>query len=313
MNLIEDIIDETVAIMNHSRKDLSPEKLTWKRGQLDNFDLRTLEEEFSGMGAGGGSGAGGNSPFDPLQIRQKAWTNWQEGKIDCSVFEGEFGKIVGFFPAPQSVTENDIPFFLWSWILAAFAPRGVYVRIYFVGSDIKRRFPVGRSDGKIGPENINGGYCYPCRKQLAVFVFRAEDATRVLIHELLHAFCTDRFECGLDLVEARTETWAEVIWCCFMAGGDKKLARKFIGEQAAWVYEQNKAVADFIGDAAVQAREFPWRYTIGRESILRRWLAGQKTARSARSVRSAHESLRLTSPYVAEQGARILEQPEKLI
>jgi hypothetical protein len=273
---------------------------------LDEYDLRTLDKEFSGSGEDGS----GDSPFDPLQIRQKVWKKWREGKIEPAVFECILGKIVGLFPNPQTITKNDVPLSLWSWILAAFAPQGVYVRIYFVGSDLLRLFP---TKGKIGPEHINGGYCYPCRKQPAVFIFRAEDATRVLIHELFHAFCTDHFEVGLDLVEARTETWAEVIWCCFMSGGNKEIALRFIELQAKWVLEQNKAVADFIGDEAVMRQEFPWRYTIGREHIFKRWLAGRVATETATETATGERSLRLTSPYIAYQGSRILEQPIKLI
>ena len=172
MNLIEDIIDETLNIMSRTKRRSI---VSWTSGILDEYDLRTLDEEFSGSGGDGSGedGGGGDSPFDPLQIRQKAWKKWREAKIEPAVFECSLGKIVGLFPNPQSITKNDVPLSLWSWILAAFAPRGVYVRIYFVGSDLLRLFP---TKGKIGPEHINGGYCYPCRKQPAVFIFRAEDA-----------------------------------------------------------------------------------------------------------------------------------------
>ena len=36
-------------------------------------------------------------------------------------------------------------------------------------------------------------------------IYKAEDATRVLIHELMHSSCADNHENGIDIVEAETE------------------------------------------------------------------------------------------------------------
>lgn len=306
-----DLIGCMIHEICHTIKSSKP--VGWKPVSLDNEDHAIMKEEF-------GSGQDAReSPFDPMRIRQRAWKDWKEGKIDCSAFECKYGRIVSLFPS-KKFDANDIPFTLWSQILGSFAPKGRYIRVYLVASDNPRYIP---EKGGIGPEHINGGYCYPCRKNLAVFVFRSEDATRVLIHELLHAFCTDRFDVGLDLIEARTEAWAEIIWCCFMAGGDRQLARQFIEQQMIWVINQNRAVTDYIGVDAAVRREFPWRYTLGKDSIFRRWFSparlpepvpdkNPQQSPSQISIKSG-KSLRLTDPVIAMKGSKITKEPIALI
>ena len=293
MDLIGELLEANCQIIRRVA-GTSGEK--WRAGGaelLDAVDMRNLAEEFGGVR---------DSEFDPARIRQRAWEGFQSGKVPVKVFIGRLARVVVFFP-DSGVGPADVPLGLWSQIGAAFSKEGMApIRIYLVASDSARRFP--ENGGKIGPENINGGYCYPCRKNLAVYVFRAEDATRVLIHELLHAFCTDRFEVGLDLVEARTEAWAELIWCCFMAQGDLEVAKDFFMKQVQWTLAQNRRVMDFIGEEDVGVRQFPWRYTVGKEGIFARWLmgtgagaAGPAGALEAKTA-AASRSLRLTSPYV---------------
>jgi hypothetical protein len=298
MDFIENfVIRETCAIV---RRANASRRLKWgefTKDALDAEDWRNLEQEF---------GASRTSEFDPLRIRQTAWENFKRGSgVECRVFCSEVARVVVFFPDLAAIGPGDIPLGLWSRILEAFggggggggsSPKKRSIRIYLVASAIPRRFP--EDSTKIGPQNINGGYCYPCRESLAIYIFRAEDATRVLIHELLHAFCTDRFEVGLDLVEARTEAWAEMAWCCFLAGGSDELAKKYFSMQIAWILGQSRKIIDYIGAEAAASHEFPWRYTIGREPIVKRWLQlGANLTVPAKTGKS----LRLTSPRVVEE------------
>ena len=302
MDFIEDFIIRRICLAIKCANELGKE-LKWVQSGsdgLDDSDITNLDYEF---------GPDRASEFDPLRIRQTTWKNFKEGKVMCRVFFSGLAKIVGFFPEPSIIGPDDIPLTLWSKILKAFchknwAKSSPRIRIYFVASVIPREFPAnGRP---ITPENINGGYCYPCKKELSVYIFRGEDATRVLIHELFHAFCTDRFEIGLDLVEARTEAWAEIAWCCFLAEGDEKLAKEYFLKQVAWVLGQNMNVAKYIGRRGVETAEFPWRYTLGKEHIFRRWLLGKLPP----PVNTGN-SLRLTSPDIVEHVFRDNWQFEK--
>ena len=118
----------------------------------------------------------------------------------------------------------------------------------------------------IGPPHINGGYTYPCNVQTIV-LYRAEDATRVLIHELQHASCLDHHEHGVDLVEAETEAWAELLYAGFLSHGNKAIFHERVRAQAEWMQVQNKEVRRRIG----HTMRFPWRYTVGKEDVWRRW------------------------------------------
>ena len=151
-----------------------------------------------------------------------------------------------------------------------------------------REFP---RNGPIGPTNINGGYTYPCNHETVV-VYRAEDATRVLIHELQHSACLDHEELGIDRVEAETEAWAELFYCAFLSHGDTGLFHWMISSQSAWILAQNARVRTYIN----KTQAFPWRYTIGKELVWRRW--GILVESDVDGYRI--NSLRLTAPPKAD-------------
>jgi len=180
------------------------------------------------------------------------------------------------------ITEHDIPWGLWGRILRLYREKGKPYTIFFLASPHLREFP---RQGPITPYNINGGYTYPCNHDTIV-LYRAEDATRVLIHELQHSACLDNHALGIDRTEAETEAWAELLYCALLSQGSKSQFHKLIQEQSAWILGQNERVRQFIGTSAA----FPWRYTVGKEEVWRRWsiLKGSKKIRT--------NSLRLTMP-----------------
>jgi hypothetical protein len=105
-----------------------------------------------------------------------------------------------------------------------------------------------------------------------VFLYRAEDATRVLIHELLHAACTDRKGVALEQIEAETEAWAELFWCAFISFKSPQAFKSLVRQQSAWMRGQELALMrgdHFAKDAT--PTPFPWRYTLGKEQMWQRW------------------------------------------
>jgi hypothetical protein len=157
-------------------------------------------------------------------------------------------------------------------------------KIFLLAHSAKRLFP----QGPITPQNINGGYTYPCNKE-TIMIYRAEDATRVLIHELMHAYCLDHMDLGIDQVEAETEAWAELIYIAILSKGDPQKFKRYHQQQSDWMQRQNQRVKTYIKDT----RAFPWRYTVGKEEVWRRWgilLPLEGTQRI--------DSLRLTYPIV---------------
>jgi hypothetical protein len=95
-------------------------------------------------------------------------------------------------------------------------------------------------------------------------------------------------------MEAETEAWAELFYCIFLSRGNNHVARLNIRKQAEWMSQQNKMVEKYINKTQ---KEFPWRYTIGKEEVWKRWmLASTPTSIQKMDTMDAYMSLRLTNP-----------------
>ena len=119
-----------------------------------------------------------------------------------------------------------------------------------------------------------------------IVIKRAKEETRVLIHELQHASCLDKHH-SIDLLEAETEAWAELIYIGLLSGGKKCIFNDICNRQSEWIVKQNARVKKYIGNT----RAFPWRYTVGKEEVWRRWNILTKFTSGLKV-----KSLRLTFP-----------------
>ena len=160
--------------------------------------------------------------------------------------------------------------------------------VFFLANTHLRTFPSGTK--AITATNINGGYTYPCNRETIV-IYRAEDATRVLLHELMHSCCLDNHDNGVDRVEAETEAWAELIYIAILSQGKKKEFDELLRLQSEWMRQQNRKVKEHMRDP--ESMEFPWRYTIGKEDMWRKW---NILCELRRPFVSVGNSLRLTYP-----------------
>lgn len=217
------------------------------------------------------------SDFDPSNVRQGMIKNMEAS----TVLTCPYGTIHVIYNDEQQ--KEEIPWELWGRILRLYSHKGKPFTIFFLAAPHLRELP---THGKITPYHINGGYTYSCNHETVV-LYRAEDATRVLIHELQHSSCLDNNALGVDQVEAETEAWAELIYCAVLSRGNKKEFHKLIHTQSAWIRSQNKKVRQYIGSS----KAFPWRYTVGKEEVWRRW-----NILSMRTVVQSGSSLRLTAP-----------------
>jgi len=118
----------------------------------------------------------------------------------------------------------------------------------------------------VGPEHVNGGYTIPC-KQNSIIIYREEECTRVLLHELFHASCSDRLA-SLPHMEAETESWAEWVLVALASKGDLELAVKLMKKQLRWMSAQHRVLRAFY--AVSKPEDFAWRYTLGREHAYER-------------------------------------------
>jgi hypothetical protein len=139
------------------------------------------------------------------------------------------------------------------------------VRIVLFGNS-KKRLPPPPSI-KIGPENINGGAAMRC-DATSIVIYRKEEATRVLIHELLHASCSDPYYKDTPYIEADTEAWAEVLLCAMAAKGNPHAWIRRMREQVDWAVKQASVLYDVY--KVRSSKDYAWRYYIGRLEVLRR-------------------------------------------
>jgi hypothetical protein len=207
------------------------------------------------------------SAFDPFGWRREMYQKYKKGVVDAVVRECEYGRVI-------ALGNEAIPWGLWGRILRLYAPKNKKARVFLLASPHTRTVetqasphPSSRQPKKvIGPANINGGYTYTCNNQ-TIMIYRAEDATRVLIHELQHASCLDHPEEGVDLVEAETEAWAELLYVALLSQGKPAAFQQLLQKQVKWMLAQNTVVREYIH----RPHQFPWRYTVGKEDVWRRW------------------------------------------
>jgi hypothetical protein len=185
--------------------------------------------------------------------------------------------------------QDPTPWFIWARIFQMFGPQGW--RVGFFPAENQRILP---SPGEpIGPEHVNGGYAMPCHPN-TIIIYRKEEATRVLIHELFHAACCDRDLC-LEEKEAETESWAELVLIAFLAAGNQRKARDLFQLQLRWMGENHATLRRFYN---IQSpADYVWRYTIGREQAFLR-LGCQVPNVPIRMPRSSN---RLTAPSLEVQ------------
>ena len=182
------------------------------------------------------------------------------------------------------------PWDLWARIFQWLgpSPQGHRWRVYWFPAPIKRQLPpVGT---EVNQAHLNGGYSYPCRHDTIV-VYRLEEATRVLIHEILHAACLDPPTNFLPIREANTEAWAELFLVAVVSEGSLTKAQRLWKIQSQWIADQNATLIRRFGVRSPD--DYAWRYTVGRGLIfdsLHIALPEPKTTHS--------RSSRLTSPQV---------------
>lgn len=126
------------------------------------------------------------------------------------------------------------------------------------------------SDGRpLSPFCINGGYTYPCMRKM-IMIYRLEECSRVLIHELFHAFCTDRERDSTEVREAKTEAWTEFFWCILTAYLRGTTAIDVIMIQEGWIRAQNRRILQVVGE---KGAEYGRRYTILKQEYWNELLA----------------------------------------
>jgi hypothetical protein len=228
------------------------------------------------------------SEFDPNNNRNQMLHSHHSKMI---IKRCQFGQVIAI-GTEQDVEEN-IPWGLWGRILRRYSDlHKIPFKVFLLATHTLRTFPK-HINHVIKPENINGGYTYSCNRE-TIIIYRAEDATRVLLHELMHSCCMDNHKLGIDRVEAETEAWAELLYVAFLSRGILTVFNRLLRKQCEWIIIQNTKVKKHMKHPT----DFPYRYTVCKELVWRRWGIINKKIDSKISAMedTFGNSLRLTYP-----------------
>ena len=155
---------------------------------------------------------------DPHNTRAELYSAFLRGEAAAVVRECAYAHVIYIsesrYPA---VAGSEVPWETWGRIFQAFGPAGKGKwQVIIFGSTRLRDFPPEGTT--LAPEHINGGAAYAC-EPTSILIVRKEEMTRVLVHELFHAACSDDMSLDITQVEAYTEAWAEFILAAIMSRG----------------------------------------------------------------------------------------------
>jgi hypothetical protein len=198
-------------------------------------------------------------PFDKNDLKKEAVTKLMNGEAIITKTACNYGEIIAisFKNDPLEMQWNT-----WWRAVRLLSPK-TPVRVVFFGNPMKRKFPIR---GSVEAEHINGGSTYRCNSQ-TILIYRKEEATRVLIHELFHANCSDPYRKSVPFIEADTEAWAEIVLCAMAAKGQKHKWEQLMKEQIDWSLRQSATLRDYYGLKGYS--DYAWRYTTGRLDVWR--------------------------------------------
>ena len=246
--------------------------LSWSESKPTEAEMELLRKECET-----------ESEFDPLKLRLTSWNEHQSGKYPVKCSECELAKVISLVPA-----NVDPPLKDWGRIFQWLGPakKGKWT-IFWLGSPVKREFP--EKGAPMDPSHVNGGYTMPCSSN-GVFIYRIEEATRVLIHELLHAACLDP-QATLEVREATIESWAELFLIAHRAGGGSAKAATLWNLQAHWIADTNCKAMEH--NNVKGPADYAWRYLNGRADVFKSLGVELPKARvhTAKSCRFTHPGL----------------------
>jgi hypothetical protein len=242
-------------LLDNVRNEFEKAEPQWENIHIEPTDMDFLKAECDKP-----------SEFDPHNNRKKMLDKFSNNTADGIFIKCEYGTLYTIFENIGQLAE--MPWGLWARILRMYSEnKKKPFKVFLLATQDLRQFPEDK-EAHIRPENINGGYTYRCNHE-TIIIYRAEDATRVLIHELMHSCCLDNPENSVDDIEAETEAWAELIYIGILSRGKQFIFNDLLQRQSEWMRKQNTKIRKHMKDP--QSMEFPWRYTIGKEDVWKRW------------------------------------------
>lgn len=243
----------------------------------------------------------GGDVFDRANLKRGVWEAARAGRAQlvCKELAGHhsklYARVIILLPPGEPLPNWD----LWARVFQWFGPAAAATtdataypfRVYLLASPADRESP--RRGQDLGPEHVNGGYTRPCSTE-GIVIYRSEESTRVLVHEMLHAACLDEASWPVEQREAMIETWAELILVALLSKGSAAAAAKLWSLQSQWVANTNWRVRRDHGVA--DATDYAWRYLCGREEMYQRLGVALPAPQPAAAARET--SLRFTHPQL---------------
>jgi len=198
--------------------------------------------------------------YDVLKLKDTMLKDLRLGKASLVAKSGPFAKLLAIvYP------DTKIPWDTLGDIFSAFGfhkDKKPWRIVWFANPILRSLPPQGHEPG---PEHVNGGYTFACTNDTIV-IYREEEVCRVLVHELLHAACTDDHTRSEVDIEAATETWAELFLIAILAKGSLRKADQLWKKQAQWIADQEHLLR--TKHNVNSHTSYAWRYTVGRRNIL---------------------------------------------
>jgi hypothetical protein len=227
--------------------------------------------------------AASDSAIDEINFRADMVAKWQKKEVDMKVRELPGRTRVVFLGTDEQWSQ--IPWAFWARIFQMIEHPIGYTLFY---ADPRPRVDP-QANYELKAKDINGGYSYICQHELVV-IYRFEEATRVLLHELLHTACFDKEKAVEDL-EVYTEAWTELYLCALLSKGSSSKFNKLWTQQANWMVEQANSLK--VERNVATPADYAWRYMSGKKDYLekRGFLRG-----FVHKTQGATNSLRFTTP-----------------
>ena len=270
------VLDEIVSQVAKSLE--TTERLVWVRDEPIKEDLDHILQEGSQ-----------NSEFDPLGLRKSVLEDLRTGRARLITKSCAVAKILAIVYPGQT-----IPWELFGRIFQTFGTARSPWRIVWFANPTQRALPPPQTPAS--PQHLNGGYALPCRPE-SIIIYRYEEAARVLVHELLHAACTDDMNEPVDVRETKTEVWAELFLTAIKARGRPRIAARLWRAQVQWIANQEAVLQADHGTHS--PTDYAYRYTVGRRDFLES--LGITLPQAGADARAAlGGSLRFTTPLLTQ-------------
>jgi hypothetical protein len=226
--------------------------LVWIRDEPTQEDLDHLMKQ------------GATSEFDTSNLKKSMLDDLREGKAKLITKSCAIAKLL-IVAYPDQIA--NIPWKAMANVFRAFgsSPSKKSWRVVWFMNPTKRMMPLTPEEEPIGPKHVNGGYTMRCDPSTVV-IYREEEVLRVLVHELLHAGCTDSPNHSVEITEVKTESWAELFLIAILCIERPRLLKAAWDTQAQWIADQEEILRNEYGINS--PADYAWRYTVGRRFVL---------------------------------------------